>query len=155
MKTLLATAAVLIGVSTTGALAQAQQKTLEELDKEAGRIFAREGLRKENFSRVVPSGENRRIGFYYHLTPDCAQVGPFTVRITKAPEHGKVEVVTVNDYPHFGKENVRAKCNSHKIKGQELKYKSEPKYIGDDTVEILVLWDSGFAWEVRYDLSVR
>jgi hypothetical protein len=147
-------AACALGFVVSAALAQTQQKTLEEVDKEEGRIFAREGLRKENFSRVVPSGENRRIGFYYHLTPDCAQAGPFTVRITKEPEHGKVEVVTVNDYPNFGKENIRSKCNSHKIKGQELKYKSEPKYIGDDTVEILVLWHSGFAWEVRYDLSV-
>jgi hypothetical protein len=129
--------------------------TNREERPEEGRIFGREGLRKENFTRVVPSGENRRIGFFYHLTPDCAQAGPVIVRVMKEPEHGKIEVVTVNDYPHYGKENIRSKCNAHKVKGHEIKYKSEAKYVGDDTADILVLWHTGFAWEIRYDISVR
>ena len=29
------------------------------------------------------------------------------------------------------------------------------KYSGDDALELLVLFPTGFAWEVQYDVSVR
>jgi hypothetical protein len=43
--------------------------------------FAEEGLEKKQFTRVVASRTNQRIGFYTALHPDCtAQQGNFTVR---------------------------------------------------------------------------
>jgi hypothetical protein len=37
----------------------------------------------------------------------------------------------------------------------KLNYKSAEKYVGSDEFELLVLWPTGFDWEVHYDISVR
>jgi hypothetical protein len=118
--------------------------------------FAQEGLEKKQFNRVVASTTNQRIGFYTALNPDCtAQQGNFTVRVTKKPEHGSVETIDTMNFPSYPKESIRAKCNQHRVKGIQLNYKSEDKYVGSDELELLVLFPAGFAWEVRYNIDVR
>jgi hypothetical protein len=102
--------------------------------------FAEEGLEKKQFSRVVPSRTNQRIGFYTALNPDCtAQQGNFSIRVTKTPEHGSVETIDTMNFPSYSKENIRAKCNQHKVKGIQVNYKSEDKYVGTDELELLAL----------------
>jgi hypothetical protein len=117
--------------------------------------FAQEGLEKKQFTRVVPSGKNQRIGFYTHLNPDCTTSGATDIRITKQPEHGSVEITPTINFPSYPKEHVRFKCNEHKVRGLQLNYKSAEKYVGSDEFELLVLWPTGFALEVHYDVSVR
>jgi hypothetical protein len=117
--------------------------------------FAQEGLEKKQFTRVVASGTNRRIGFYAWLNPDCTAMGNVDIRVTKQPEHGSVETTTTTDLPGYPKESSRYKCNQHKVKGTLVNYKSAEKYVGDDALDLLVLFPSGFAWEVHYDISVR
>ena len=43
----------------------------------------------------------------------------------------------------------------HKIKGVQVNYKSADKYVGDDALDLLVLFPGGFAWELHYNVSVR
>src|SRR5260370_9544434 len=57
------------GLLSSSALAQ--EKTLEQLDKESNRIWAAEGLRKEEATRVVASGTKQLIGGFTALIPDC------------------------------------------------------------------------------------
>jgi hypothetical protein len=60
----------------------------------------REGLEKKQFTRVVGSGANQRIGFFYALNPDCTASGNVNVRVTKQPEHGgAVEITTATNFP--------------------------------------------------------
>jgi hypothetical protein len=115
----------------------------------------REGLEKKQFTRVVASGTSQRIGFLYALNPDCTTSGNVSVRVTKQPEHGTVEITTATGFPTYSKENVRYKCNEHKVKGTHVNYKSAEKYVGDDALDLLVLFPAGFAWEVHLDVSVR
>jgi hypothetical protein len=82
-------------------------------------------------------------------------MGNLIIRVTKQPEHGTVETTPDINFPTYPKESNRYKCNEHKVKGIQLNYKSAEKYTGDDTLELLVLFPSGFAWEVHYDISVR
>jgi hypothetical protein len=117
--------------------------------------FAQEGLEKKQFTRVVASGTNTRIGFFTWTNPDCTAIGNVNVRVTKQPEHGTVETAPATNFPGYPKEHVRFKCNEHKVKGMQLNYKSAEKYIGDDALELLVLFPNGFAWEIHYDVSVR
>ena len=114
-----------------------------------------EGLQKHHWTRVVPSGANQRIGFYYALNPDCTSQGTVNIRITKQPEHGAVNIAAATLFPSYSKENLRYKCNQHRVKGMQINYKSVVKYSGDDAFELLVLFPTGFAWEVQYDVSVR
>src|SRR6478672_4581699 len=127
----------------------AEEKSPEQLREEGNKIFGQEGLQKHKFTRIVPSGTNQRIGFFNALNPDCTASGDINVRITKEPEHGAVKITTATNFPGYPKENLRFKCNQHKVKGMQIDYKSAEKYIGDDAFEALVLLPAGFAWEIN------
>jgi hypothetical protein len=116
--------------------------------------FGQEGLDKKQFTRVVASGTNQRIGFYTWLNPDCT-AGNVNIRVTKQPEHGSTEITTAINFPGYPKEHSRSKCNDHEVRGVQVNYKSAEKYVGDDALDLLVFFPSGFAWEVHYDISVR
>jgi hypothetical protein len=117
--------------------------------------FGQEGLDKKQFTRVVASETNQRIGFYTSLNPDCTARGNVNIRVTKQPEHGSAEITTAINFPTYPKEHIRSKCNDHKVRGVQVHYKSAEKYVGDDALDLLVLFPNGFAWEVHYDVSVR
>jgi hypothetical protein len=106
------------------------------------------------FARTVPSGTNQRIEFITSLNPDCTSNGDINVRVTKQPEHGKVEIASTAHFPVFSKESNRYKCNQHKVKGVLVNYKAE-KYVGEDAFDLLVIYPGGFAREVHYDIGVR
>jgi hypothetical protein len=69
----------------------AQEKSLDEHDRESNRIWGAEGLQRLQFARTVPSGANQRIEFITALSPDCTSSGDVDVRVTKQPEHGKLD----------------------------------------------------------------
>jgi len=133
----------------------AEEKSLEQLDQESSRIWGAEGLQSLQLARTVPSGTKQRIGFIYAVNPDCSASGDVTVRVTKQPEHGTVETITATNFPSFPKENVRARCNNHKVRGVQVNYRSAEKYVGDDTLDLLSLYPGGFGQEVHFNISVR
>jgi hypothetical protein len=133
----------------------AEEKSPEQYREEQSHIFGIEGMETQTFNRVVASGAKQRINFYAALNPDCSATGDINVRVTKQPEHGTVETVAATDYTHFPKENIRSKCNQHKVKGVQVNYKAAEKYSGKDEFDLLILYPKGFAWEHHYDISVR
>ena len=133
----------------------AEEKTPEQYREERSRIFGVEGVESQTLTRVVASGAKQQIGFYTSLNPDCTANGDVNVRVTKQPEHGTAEIVAATLFPNFEKENIRYKCNQHKVRGQQVNYKSAEKYSGSDTLELLVLYPGGFAREVQFDIRVR
>jgi hypothetical protein len=133
----------------------AGDKTPERLREESNYIFGHEGLQKHLFTRVVSSETNQRIGFFTALNPDCTTSGDVSIRITKEPEHGAVKITPTTNFPGYPKESLRYKCNQHRVKGMQINYRSAEKYIGDDALELLVLFPAGFAWEIHFDVSVR
>jgi uncharacterized NAD-dependent epimerase/dehydratase family protein len=112
-------------------------------------------LEKQQLARVVTSGTNQRIGFFYAVNPDCSASGDVNVRVTKQPEHGTVETTAATDFPTFPKENMRARCNNRKVRGVQVNYKSAEKYVGADTLDLLVLFPAGFGQEVHLNINVR
>jgi hypothetical protein len=130
----------------------AQEKSPDQLREESSHISA--WLEKQQLTRVVASGTNQRIGFLYAVNPDCSASGDVTVRVTKQPEHGTVETTTATNFPNFPKESIRARCNQHKVRGMQVNYKSAEKYVGDDTLDLLVLFPGGFAQEVHLNINV-
>jgi Tfp pilus assembly protein PilV len=134
---------LLLAVCALGLLswpAVAEEKSPEQRREESNQIMNREGLQKFDFTRFVASGKNQRIGFFYSVHPDCTAQGDVEIRVTKQPEHGTTEFTGATLYPSFEKENIRYKCNQHKVRGQQLNYKSAEKYTGSDTLELLVLY---------------
>ena len=103
-----------------------------------------------------PSGAKTRVGYWGSVNPDCSSKGDTVIRVTNPPEHGAVEVGKSTDYLGYPKENIRAKCNQHKVAVTQIMYKSADKYVGKDTIDFLVLFpDSGMAWEVHYEIDVK
>jgi hypothetical protein len=133
----------------------AEEKTPEQLREERSHIFGIEGLQNQTVHRFVASGAKQQIGFYASLNPDCSAAGDVNVRVTKQPEHGTVETVARTDYVHYPKENIRSKCNQHKVKGTLVNYKAAEKYTGNDEFDLLILLPYGLAWELHFDISVR
>ena len=106
-------------------------------------------------TRIVASGTNQRIGFFYAVNPDCSASGDINIRVTKQPEHGTAEIAAASSFPNFERENIRYRCNQHEVRGQQLNYKSAEKYSGSDTLDLLVLLPGGFAQEVHINIDVR
>ena len=133
----------------------AQERTPEQLREERSHIFGIEGQESQRLTRVVASGAKQRIGFFYAVHPDCTASGDVNIRVTKQPEHGSTETTTAMNFPGFPKENIRSKCNDHKIRGMQVNYKSAEKYTGNDEFDLLILFPGGYAWEHHFDISVR
>ena len=93
----------------------AQEKSSEQYREEQSHIFGIEGLESQTFTRVVASGAKQRIDVYVSLNPDCSATGDINVRVTKQPEHGTVETAVSTEYVHYPKENIRSKCNQHRV----------------------------------------
>jgi hypothetical protein len=81
----------------------AEEKSPEQLREEANRIYSIEGVRQEQYTRVVASGKGQRIGFFYTLNRDCSTAGDVEVRVTKQPGHGAAETVATTNYPRLSK----------------------------------------------------
>src|SRR5262249_40220031 len=149
---------LLLAVCVFGLLfssAFAQEKSLERLREERSHIFGVEGLESQTYTRVIASGAKQRLDFYAAVNPDCTATGDVTVRVTKQPEHGTVETVARTDYAHWPNENIRSKCNQHRVKGTLVNYKAAEKYAGSDEFDLLVIYPRGVAREIHYDISVR
>ena len=125
----------------------------EEAKDEAWRF---EGVQKLEFIRFVAAGKKVTLDFAYALNPDCSPVeGGVEVKTTTEAAHGTVEVVPGDRFPNFAKTNVRFKCNDKKTRGLLINYKSTGGYIGPDVFDILILYPSGLAREVHYNVNVR
>jgi hypothetical protein len=133
----------------------AEDKSPEQLREERSHIFGVEGLQTQTFTRFVASGAKQRIGFYAEINPDCSAVGDVHVRVAKQAEHGTVETTASTDYVHFAKENVRSKCNQHRVKGTLVNYKAAEKYTGNDEFDLLVIYPDGLAREHHFNITVR
>jgi hypothetical protein len=133
----------------------AEEKSPEQYREEQSHIFGIEGLQSQTFTRIVASGAKQRIGFFASINPDCSASGNVNIRIPKQPEHGTVETVATTDYAYYPKENIRSKCNQHKVKGTLVNYKAAEKYTGNDEFDLLVLYPAGLARELHFDISVR
>src|SRR5262245_9878326 len=129
----------------------AEEKSSEQYREESNQI----GLQKMHWTRVVASGTNQRIWFFYAVNPDCSASGDINIRVTKQPEHGTAEIAAATSFPSFARENIRYRCNQQKVRGQQVNYKSAEKYVGSDTLELLVVFPGGFGQEVHFNINVR
>jgi hypothetical protein len=117
--------------------------------------FVREGLRKTDLTRYVPSGISRTIWFVYAANPDCSSQGSIEMRTTKEPAHGAIEVVPGEGFVTFETESYRKNCGGKKLRGLSVNYKSSGGYVGSDQVVILALFPRGYAWEANFDVTVK
>jgi hypothetical protein len=149
MRKLLVTVCA-IGLLLSSALAQEETSKEEQARKEM-----LEGLRRTEATRHVPSGTNRILWFAATLNPDCSSAGDTEIRVTKQPGHGMVEIRAGEGFVYYARDAIRFKCNTKKVRGLNVNYKSSTGYRGADDFEIHTLSPNGFLWEMRFNINVH
>src|SRR4051794_6852527 len=81
-------------------------------------------------NRIAASGKQIKLGFFATVNPDCSSTGDPTVRITQAPEHGRVSIPAGRDFPIFSEPNPRTVCNTRRVQGRIASYVSERGFVG-------------------------
>jgi len=73
----------------------AEEKLPEQRREESNQMLGVEGVQKMELTRVVASGTNQRIYFFYAVHLDCS-ASDINIRVTKQPEHGAVETAAAS-----------------------------------------------------------
>ena len=72
------------------------------------------------------------------LNPDCSKAGRDDLRATSGPSHGRLRIVNGKTYSHYSKKDQRSSCNSRKVNGIKVLYRSNPGFKGWDKVTLAV-----------------
>ena len=101
-------------------------------------------------SRFVPSGEDRTLVFLVALFPDCSSRGPTVARLIEKPTHGEITFKEAQSFPSYTQTSVLVSCNTKKVPGLMINYKSELEYTGEDKARFFVIFPdgSGNEWDV-------
>ncbi len=95
---------------------------------------------------------------FYHassVNPDCTSAGNVTIRVTQAPQHGRIVITRKRIFPNFRENNVRSACNRRGSPGVEVSYVSARGYIGPDSAAIETIWPNGRAAQSSISVMVR
>ena len=101
------------------------------------------------------SGKPLKLNFANSTNPDCTPVGEMVVRLTQAPQHGRVTISKADDFPSFAKNNVRYTCNKRRVAGTKTVYVSEPGYVGTDSAAIEIIFPTGATARRAYTINVK
>src|SRR5881227_3306417 len=109
----------------------------------------------QHLTKTALSGKPLKLNFSNVTNPDCSSVGETVVRLTQAPQHGKVTISKASDFPSFPKKNQRYACNKKQVAGTRTMYISERGYTGTDSAAIEIIFASGSTARRSYTINVR
>ena len=118
-------------------------------------LFSATASQGQSATKYAASGSPLKLSFLYSTNPDCSSVGPPTIRLTRAPEHGRVTVSQTRDFPNFPVSNIRSECNRRRVPGAVVHYVSQREFLGTDYVDIEVIFVSGTLRQQSYTINVR
>jgi len=112
-------------------------------------------VQAQHLSLTALSGKPLKLNFSNATNPDCTSVGETVVRLTQAPQHGKVTISKASDFPSFPKKNVRHACNKKRVAGTKTTYMSERGYLGTDAAGIEIIFPTGGTARRSYTINVK
>lgn len=105
---------------------------------------------------TVASGVPTKIAFTTALNPDCTRASDVgTTRIVRAPANGRLTLKEAEDYPTYVKSNPRYVCNSRRVAGRTLTYKSAAGFVGNDYFEYDQFVPGGVLLHMKVNVQVR
>jgi hypothetical protein len=134
---------------------QSQMRLMRTAVAIALALFSATAARGQSTTKYAISGRPLKLSFFSTTNPDCSSVGRPTIRLTRAPEHGRVTVTQTTDFPSFPVSNVRSQCNRRRVAGAALYYVSQRGYVGPDYVQAEIIFASGNLRQVSYAINVR
>jgi hypothetical protein len=109
----------------------------------------------QSATKYAASGLRLKLTFFASSNPDCSNVGRPTIRITRAPEHGRVTVTQTSDFPNFSVSNIRNQCNHRRVAGAAIYYVSRHGFTGTDFVDAEIIFVNGALAQWSYTINVR
>ena len=109
----------------------------------------------QHLTKTALSGKPLKLNFSNAINPDCGSVGETVVRLTQAPQHGKITISKASDFPSFPKGNARRDCNEKRVAGTQTVYVPEPGYTGTDTAAIEIIFPTGATGRRSYTITVK
>jgi hypothetical protein len=101
------------------------------------------------------SGKPLKLNFSNTTNPDCSTAGETVVRLTQAPQHGRVTISKASDFPSFPVGNPRHDCNRRRVAGTKTVYVSQRGYVGTDSVAIEIIFANGATARRSYTIYVK
>jgi len=105
-------------------------------------------------ARFVPSGQGRTVGTVTAPNPDCSSKGPIVARVVEKPAHGDISFENGDIFPNYGTSPLSA-CNSKRVPGLRINYRSEKDFIGQDNMKVFLIFPDGSASQWDYMLIVK
>lgn len=106
-------------------------------------------------TKTARSGQPLKLNFSNATNPDCTSAGETVVRLTQAPQHGKITISKTSDFPSFPKGNARRDCNKKRVAGTQTVYVSEAGYTGTDSAAIEIIFATGGTARRSYTINVK
>ena len=103
--------------------------------------------------KVVVSGRPLILYHAFATNPDCSVSGPIVMRVSQAPEHGRVSIHSASMFPNYPATGPRSECNRRRVRGVEATYVSQRGYIGPDIVVLEIFFPAGRG--IRATLPIR
>lgn len=107
------------------------------------------GAQSQTAVRNVISGNPLKLSFFNSTNPDCSSRGRSTIRLIRAPEHGRVNFRQTADFP-----SSRSQCHQRRVPGTAFYYQSQRGFAGTDYVEAEVIFPSGNLTRYSYTINV-
>jgi hypothetical protein len=117
--------------------------------------FAPAAAQAQHLTKTALSGKPLKLNFSNATNPDCSSIGETVVRLTQAPQHGKVTISKASDFPGFPKGNARRDCNKKRVAGTQTVYVSERGYTGSDSAAIEIIFPTGATARRSYTIDVK
>ena len=107
------------------------------------------GAQSQTAAKNVISGNQLKLSFFNSTNPDCSSRGQSSVRLIRAPEHGRVNTRQTTDFP-----SSRSQCHQRRVPGTAFYYHSQRGFAGMDHVEAEVIFPSGSLRRYSYSINV-
>jgi hypothetical protein len=101
------------------------------------------------------SGQPLKLNFSNITNPDCSSAGQAVVRLTQAPQHGRVTISRASDFPSFSASNIRSVCNKRRVAGTRTVYVSQRGFVGTDSAAIEIIFSNGASTRRFYTIYVK
>jgi hypothetical protein len=120
-------------------------------------VVGAQELPSANSNPVVLSEERTQVYRTFDLNPDCTAAGTITIRVTKDPVKGHVDIEDILGFSTYAQQQFPQlyHCNAQQTYGTSVFYTSAPGFKGTDNLELEAINAHGQSRKVRLRITVK
>ena len=106
-----------------------------------------------SYSKTMAAGKTLLLTHYASINGDCSSRGPVEVRVVSGPTSGAIRVTQGSGYSHFTGDYQQ--CNAYRVFGANVTYAPQKGFVGSDSVQLDVIYPSGFERLETFTITVK